>query len=169
MVSKAETTEEVKLAARDECSITVRVNGQQQDATVPAHMLLVNFLRDVFHLTGTKFACDTGHCGACTVLLDGLSVKSCAILAAQADGSEVISIEGVAPGGTLTTLQNALSEAHAVQCGYCTPGIVLSLMDLLNRNPHPSEPEIRRWIDGNICRCGVYQNVVRAIHKLTSV
>jgi aerobic carbon-monoxide dehydrogenase small subunit len=168
MVTKTEATEEVKLAATGECSISVRVNGQQQGATVSADLLLVNFLRDVLHLSGTKFACDTGHCGACTVLLDGLSVKSCAILAAQADGSEVISIEGVSRGGPLTPLQDALSEAHAVQCGYCTPGIVLSLMDLLGRNSHPSESEIRRWIDGNICRCGVYQNVVRAVHKLTS-
>lgn len=168
MVSKTEATDELKLTATGESSISVRVNGEQHDTTVAADMLLVNFLRDVLHLTGTKFPCDTGHCGACTVLVDGLSVKSCAILAAQADGAEVVTIEGVSRGGALTALQNALSESHAVQCGYCTPGIVLSLMDLLGRNPHPSDFEIRRWIDGNICRCGVYQNVVRAVHKLTT-
>jgi aerobic carbon-monoxide dehydrogenase small subunit len=168
MVSKTEASEETKLTVTGECSISVRVNEELHDTTVPADMLLVNFLRDVLRLTGTKFACDTGHCGSCTVLVDGLSVKSCAMLAAQADGSEVVTIEGVGRGGALTALQSALSDAHAIQCGYCTPGIVLSLMDLLGRNPHPSEFEIRRWIDGNICRCGVYQNVVRAVHKLTT-
>jgi aerobic carbon-monoxide dehydrogenase small subunit len=166
MASKTETPEAIRLGTAAEVTVSVEVNGRMHETTVPSDTLLVNFLRDSLGLTGTKFGCDTGQCGACTILLDGLSVKSCAMLAAQADGSRITTIEGVAQNGSLTALQNAFWEQHAVQCGYCTPGLILSLSDLLNRNPHPNEAEIRRWIDGNICRCGVYQNVVRAVESI---
>jgi aerobic carbon-monoxide dehydrogenase small subunit len=146
--------------------IKTSVNGQLLETTVPAHLLLVDFLRDTLGLTGTKVGCETGQCGACTILLDGVSVKSCTILAAQIDGSEVVTIEGLSPVGSMTDLQKALWEQHGVQCGYCTPGLVLSLTDLLRRNPSPDEAEIRRWMDGNLCRCGVYQNAVRAVRTL---
>jgi carbon-monoxide dehydrogenase small subunit len=169
MATKAEVSpHETELSTNGEFPLSVRVNGHLHETAVASDLLLVDFLRDELRLTGTKSACETGQCGACIVLLDGLSVKSCAVLAAQADGCQVTTIEGVADGGVLTALQNALSEKHAVQCGYCTPGFVLSLTDLLSRNPHPSEVEIRAWTDGNICRCGVYQNVVRAVRSLTA-
>ena len=166
MASKTETREEIRLEPAAEVTVSMEVNDRLHEAAVPADMLLVNFLRDRLGLTGTKLGCDTGQCGACTILLDGLSVKSCAMLAAQADGFRITTIEGVSQNGSLTALQNAFWEQHAVQCGYCTPGLILSLADLLNRNPHPNEAEIRRWIDGNICRCGVYQNVVRAVESI---
>lgn len=168
MASKTETPEQIQLGGAVEVTLSVEVNGRLHELALPSDMLLVNFLRDRLGLTGTKFGCDTGQCGACTVLLDGLSVKSCTMLAAQADGSQVTTIEGISPNGSLTALQNAFWEQHAVQCGYCTPGLILSLADLLNRNPHPNETEIRRWIDGNICRCGVYQNVVRAVASIAA-
>src|SRR5689334_11090222 len=153
----------------DTVTVSVTVNGQLCEKTVAADLLLADFLRDELGLTGTKIGCETGQCGACTILLDRLSVKSCAILAAQADGRQITTIEGLSQQqGSLTPLQAALWEKHAVQCGYCTPGLVLSLTDLLNHIPHPSETEIRRWMDGNICRCGVYQNAVRAVRSLTS-
>jgi len=146
----------------------VTINGSVRDTTVASDLLLIDFLRDTLGLTGAKFGCETGQCGTCTVLLDGLSVKSCAVLAAQTDGSQITTIEGVSKGGELTPLQTSLWENHAVQCGYCTPGMVLSLTDLLNHNPHPNQAEIRRWMDGNMCRCGVYQNAVRAVESLTT-
>jgi carbon-monoxide dehydrogenase small subunit len=146
--------------------LSLTVNGQVHALTVAPRLLLVDLIRDVLGLTGTKIGCETGQCGACTVLVDGVSVKSCAILAAQADGAKVTTIEGVAPDEQLTPLQNALWENHGVQCGFCTPGLTLSLMDLLSRTPNPSEAEIREWLDGNMCRCGVYQNVVRAVQSL---
>ncbi len=148
-------------------SVSIRVNGNTHQAAVPPHLLLVDFLRDSLGLTGTKVGCETGQCGACAVLLDGVSVKSCAVLAAQADGRQVTTIEGIAQSGVLTALQTALWEKHGVQCGFCTPGIVISLTDLLSRNPNPAEPEIREWLDGNMCRCGVFQNVVRAVLSIT--
>jgi len=151
---------------QQEVPISTKINGQSHETSVPAHLLLADFLRDTLGLTGTKVGCETGQCGACTVLLDGVSVKSCTILAAQLDGSEVVTIEGLSPVGSMTDLQNALWEQHAVQCGYCTPGMVLSLTDLLRRNPSPDEAEIRRWMDGTLCRCGVYQNAVRAVRSL---
>jgi carbon-monoxide dehydrogenase small subunit len=146
--------------------VSVTVNGHVHATSVAPHLLLVDFIRDTLGLTGTKIGCETGQCGACTVLFDGLSVKSCAMLAAQADGSQITTIEGVSRDEELTPLQNALWEKHGVQCGFCTPGLTLSLMDLLNRTPHPNEAEIREWMDGNMCRCGVYQNVVRAVQSL---
>src|SRR4051794_10698090 len=166
MATKTDVGEGIVVRALAECLISVTVNGREHRESVAADMLLVDYLRDRLGLTGTKFGCDTGHCGSCTVLVDGLSVKSCTVLAVQADGTKVTSIEGVADRGVLNALQTALWEQHAVQCGYCTPGMVLSLTDLLNRNSRPSQSEIRHWIDGNVCRCGVYQNVVRAVESL---
>jgi carbon-monoxide dehydrogenase small subunit len=148
-------------------SITVTVNGQAHQADVPGHLLLADFVREHLGLTGTKIGCETGQCGACLVLVDGKSVKSCAILAAQADGTNVTTIEGLSPDEKLTPLQNALWEHHGVQCGFCAPGLVISLTDLVSRNPHPSEQEIRTWMDGIFCRCGIYQNAVRAVQSLT--
>jgi len=162
------STKEAELATTGEFSLSIKVNGHPHETVVPSDLLLVDYLRDTLSLTGTKSGCDTGQCGACVVLVDGVSVKSCTMLAAQASGCQVTTIEGVSHGGVLNALQKSLSEKHAVQCGYCTPGLVLSLTDLLSRNPHPSESEIRGWIDGNICRCGVYQNVVRAVESLTA-
>lgn len=147
--------------------ISVTVNGREHQVEVPADLLLVDFLRDTLELTGAKSACDTGHCGACVVMVDGVSVKSCAILAAQTDGSSITTVEGVAqPDGTLSPLQASFQEKHALQCGYCTPGMVISLTDLLARNSDPSETEIREWMDGNLCRCGAYQNIVSAVRTL---
>lgn len=165
MATKTDVGEGIVVRALADRPISLTVNGQEHRESVPVDMLLVDFLRDRLGLTGTKFGCDTGHCGSCTVLVDGLSVKSCTMLAVQADATTVTTIEGVAQDGVLTALQTAFWEEHAVQCGYCTPGMVLSVTDLLSRNPRPSQSEIRQWIDGNICRCGVYQNVVRAVES----
>ncbi len=150
----------------DAVSVTITVNGQAQQATVSPGRLLVDFLREDLGLTGTKVGCETGQCGACTILLDGVSVKGCTVLAVQADGSEVTTIEGLATDGQLTAVQTALWEQHGVQCGYCTPAMVVSMTDLLKQHPHPTEAEIRAWMDGIICRCGVYQNVVRAVQSI---
>ena len=147
--------------------VAITVNGQQRQTSVPAHLLLVDFLRDHVGLTGTKIGCETGQCGACLVLVDGKSVKSCAMLAVQADGSTVTTIEGLSVGETLSPVQAALWEHHGVQCGFCAPGLVVSLTDLLSRNPNPSEHEIRVWMDGVFCRCGIYQNAVKAVQSLT--
>jgi aerobic carbon-monoxide dehydrogenase small subunit len=147
-------------------SIELEVNGQRHEATVAPGALLADFLRDDLGLTGTKVGCETGQCGACVVLLDDVSVKSCAVLAAQADSSSVTTVEGLAGEDGMNALQQALWENHAVQCGYCTPGILLGLTDLLSRNAHPGEAEIRAWLDGNMCRCSVYQNVIRAVQSL---
>jgi len=160
------STQQVALGIQQRIDISAKVNGQTVETTVPANLLLSDFLRDTLCLTGTKVGCETGQCGACTVLLDGVSVKSCTVLAAQLDGSEVVTIEGVAPTGSMSKVQTALWEQHAVQCGYCTPGLVLSLTDLISRNASPTDAEIRRWMDGNICRCGVYQNAVRAVRSI---
>ena len=168
MASKTETSERIQAGTPAEVMVSTEVNGRLHEMAVASDMLLVDFLRDRMGLTGTKFGCDTGQCGSCTILLDGMSVKSCTMLAAQADGCRITTIEGVSTNGSLTALQNAFWEQHAVQCGYCTPGLILSVADLLNRNPHPNESEIRHWIDGNICRCGVYQNVVRAVESITA-
>jgi carbon-monoxide dehydrogenase small subunit len=135
---------------------------------VESRLLLVDFLRDELGLTGTHIGCDTGHCGACTVLLNGVTVKSCLLLAAQANNSDIRTIEGLAAGGKLHPLQDAFLEQHALQCGYCTPGMILSSLFLLKRNPNPSEEEIKRGIDGNLCRCTGYLNIVKAV-KAASV
>jgi aerobic carbon-monoxide dehydrogenase small subunit len=149
-----------------EHQITVRVNGERYEREVEARKLLVHFIRDDLDLTGTHVGCDTGNCGACTVLVDGQAVKSCMLLAAQADGAEITTIEGLAGDGELTPLQRAFSEHHALQCGYCTPGMLISATYLLEQTPKPSEEEIRRGIQGNICRCTGYVNIVRAIEAV---
>ena len=149
-----------------EQTIRVEINGEVYEQEVEARKLLVHFIRDVVDLTGTHVGCDTGNCGACTVLMDGKAVKSCMLLAIQADGAKITTVEGLAAGGELTPLQRAFSQSHALQCGYCTPGMLLSATYLLEQNPHPSEEEIRRGIQGNICRCTGYVNIVEAIKSV---
>jgi carbon-monoxide dehydrogenase small subunit len=143
--------------------INLRVNERNVEVDVEARTLLVDLLRDEMRLTGTHVGCDTCQCGACVVHVDGRSVKSCALLAVQADGTEVRTIEGLADGETLHPLQAAFKQEHGLQCGFCTPGMIMSAVDLLNRNPDPSETEIRDWLEGNLCRCTGYQNIVKAI------
>ena len=144
--------------------VTVTVNGREESKEVEPRLLLVHFLRDTLGLTGTHVGCDTSNCGACTVLLNGDSVKSCTVLAAQADGAEVTTIEGMAgDNGDLHPLQQAFWEHHGLQCGYCTPGMIMAAADLLQRNPHPSEEEVREGLAGNLCRCTGYHNIVKAV------
>ena len=143
--------------------VAVTVNGVSREADVEPRELLVYFLRETLGLTGTNVGCDTSSCGACTVLLDGESVKSCTVLAVQADGREVTTIEGLAGDGELGTVQQAFHEQHALQCGYCTPGFVMATVSLLKETPNPSEEEIRRAFEGNLCRCTGYHNIVRAV------
>jgi carbon-monoxide dehydrogenase small subunit len=147
--------------------ISIKINGKAVTAEVAPGLLLVDFLRDSLGLTGTKQGCETGQCGACTVLLAGKSAKSCATLAAQVDGAEVTTIEGVGTADALTPIQQAMWENHAVQCGYCTPAMVLALTDLLARSAKPSEAEIRGWLDGIMCRCGTYQHAISAVMSVT--
>jgi carbon-monoxide dehydrogenase small subunit len=144
-------------------AISVTVNGKSFRHEVEPRLLLVHYLRDVLGLTGTKVGCDTSQCGACTVLLDGVSVKSCTLLAVQADGAEILTIEGLAQDGAFHPVQEGFWEKHGLQCGYCTPGMILSSVQLLKRNPNPTEAEIRHALEGNICRCTGYQNIVRAV------
>ena len=148
--------------ARDRV-ISLEVNGESIEFDVPARRLLVHFLRDDLGLTGTHVGCDTGNCGACTVHVDGEAVKSCMLLAVQADGANITTIEGMSTDGQLTPLQQAFHEHHALQCGYCTPGMLMSAAALLERNPRPSEEEVRVAIQGNICRCTGYVNIVEAV------
>jgi carbon-monoxide dehydrogenase small subunit len=143
--------------------VTVDVNGETYERELEARKLLVHFLRDDLDLTGTHVGCDTGNCGACSVHVDGQLVKSCMMLAVQADGSSVRTVESLAADGELDPLQQAFSEHHALQCGYCTPGMLMSAKALLEQNPRPSEDEIRKAIQGNICRCTGYVNIVEAI------
>jgi carbon-monoxide dehydrogenase small subunit len=143
--------------------VTVTVNGREESKEVEPRLLLVHFLRDTLGLTGTHVGCDTSNCGACTVLLDGESVKSCTVLAAQADGAEVRTIEGMASNGDLHPLQQAFWEHHGLQCGYCTPGMIMAAADLLQRNPNPTEEEVREGLAGNLCRCTGYHNIVKAV------
>jgi len=143
--------------------IALEVNGARAEADVEPRQLLVYFLRDHLGLKGTSVGCDTSSCGACTVLLDGESVKSCTLFAVQADGWEVTTIEGLARGDALHPVQQAFHEQHALQCGYCTPGFVLAAVSLLEENPNPSEDEIRHGLEGNLCRCTGYHNIVRAV------
>ena len=144
------------------------MNGQPFKRRVQPRMLLVDFLRDELGLTGTHIGCDTGHCGACTVMLDGLTVKSCLLLAAQARGLEVQTIEGLSRGGKLHPLQQAFLDHQGLQCGYCTPGMILSSLFLLNHNPNPTDNEIKKAIDGNLCRCTGYLGIVRAVREAAS-
>ncbi|GBD20601.1 Carbon monoxide dehydrogenase small chain [bacterium HR28] len=143
--------------------ITVTVNGVTYTHDVEPRLLLVHYLRDVLNLTGTHIGCDTSQCGACTVLLNGKAVKSCTLFAVQADGAEITTIEGLARDGQLHPVQEGFWEKHGLQCGYCTPGMIMTAVDFLQRNPNPTEEEIRHAIEGNLCRCTGYQNIVRAI------
>ena len=143
--------------------ITVTVNGAERQADVEPRLLLVHLLREVFELTGTHVGCDTTHCGACTVLLDGTPVKSCTLLAVQADGREITTVEGLKRDGQLHPIQAAFKEEHGLQCGFCTPAMMLTGAALLNENPSPSDDEVRWAISGNICRCTGYMNIVKAI------
>ena len=144
-------------------AITVEINGESVELEVPARRLLVHFIRDDLGLTGTHIGCDTGNCGACTVHLDGEPVKSCMLLAVQADGAKIATVEGLATDGELTSLQQAFNQYHALQCGYCTPGMLMTASALLERNPHPTEDEVRYALQGNICRCTGYVNIVEAV------
>jgi carbon-monoxide dehydrogenase small subunit len=145
------------------CAISLEVNGEQIEREVAARRLLVHFIRDDLGLTGTHVGCDTGNCGACTIHLDGEPVKSCMLLAVQADGAKIATVEGLASDGELTVLQKAFNEHHALQCGYCTPGMLMSATALLDRNPHPTEEDVRHALQGNICRCTGYVNIVEAV------
>jgi aerobic carbon-monoxide dehydrogenase small subunit len=144
-------------------TITVNVNGEQYEREVDARRLLIHFVRDDLDLTGSHIGCDTGNCGACSMLVDGMLVKSCMMLAVQADGAKLETVEGLASEGELNGLQQAFSDHHALQCGYCTPGMLMSATALLRQNANPSEDEIRKGIQGNICRCTGYVNIVEAI------
>lgn len=143
--------------------VALEINGEQVELEVPTRRLLVHFIRDDLGLTGTHVGCDTGNCGACTIHVNGEPVKSCMMLAVQAHGSKIATVEGLAPDGELTPLQRAFNEHHALQCGYCTPGMLMSAAALLERNPSPSEEEVRVAIQGNICRCTGYVNIVHAV------
>ena len=143
--------------------VTIKVNGEQRSADVEPRLLLVHFLREVVGLTGTNVGCDTSSCGACTVLVDGESVKSCTMLAVQADGCEITTIEGLADGATMHPVQAAFQEHHGLQCGFCTPGMVMAAVSLLEENPNPTEREVREGIEGNLCRCTGYHNIVKAV------
>ena len=146
-------------------NVSMTVNGKVRRASVEPRLLLVHHLRENLRLTGTHVGCDTSQCGACVVLIDGRSAKSCTLFAVQADGSEITTIEGLASNGTLHPLQNAFWEEHGLQCGYCTPGMIMSAVNLLNDTPKPSEREIREGIAGNFCRCTGYQHIVNAIQS----
>jgi aerobic carbon-monoxide dehydrogenase small subunit len=143
--------------------ITVTINGEIYERTVLARTLLVHFIRDALALRGTHIGCDTGNCGACTTIYNGRTIKSCMMLAAQADGAEIQTVEGLSENGELGPIQRAFHEHHGLQCGYCTPGLLMSTTALLRDNPRPSEADIRRGIRGNVCRCTGYVNVVRSI------
>ncbi|HEY6912929.1 MAG TPA: (2Fe-2S)-binding protein [Myxococcales bacterium] len=146
-------------------SITIKVNGVSETRDVEPRVLLVHFLRDVLGLTGTHVGCDTSQCGACTVLLDGAAVKSCSLFAVQVEGRSVTTIEGLAADGKLHPVQQAFWDQHGLQCGFCTPGMIVSTCDLLAKNPHPSEAEIRAGLEGNLCRCTGYNNIVKAVQQ----
>ncbi|HET8893814.1 MAG TPA: (2Fe-2S)-binding protein [Gaiellaceae bacterium] len=143
--------------------VTVTINGTTYERDVEARKLLIHFIRDDLDLTGSHIGCDTGNCGACSVLLDGVLVKSCMLLAVQANGAQIETVEGLADDGALTKLQQAFSDNHALQCGYCTPGMLMSATALLRANPHPSDDEIKKALQGNICRCTGYWNIFEAV------
>jgi carbon-monoxide dehydrogenase small subunit len=158
--------QEITPAAADEIpvrEITVTVNGQARSAVVEPRLMLAHLLRQGFHLTGTHTGCDTTNCGACTVLVDGRPVKSCTMLAVQADGHEVITVEGLAGPSELHAIQEGFKEEHGLQCGFCTPGMMMASKALLEENPNPTEDEIRWALSGNLCRCTGYQNIVKAV------
>jgi len=144
-------------------AISVTVNGKTRKHEVEPRLLLVHYLREVLNLTGTHVGCDTSQCGACTVIMNDMAVKSCTILAVQADGSKVLTIEGLAQDGQLHPIQEGFWEEHGLQCGFCTPGMILQALQMLQRNPKPTDAEIRRGLEGNLCRCTGYHNIVKAI------
>jgi carbon-monoxide dehydrogenase small subunit len=144
-------------------NISMRVNGEMREHDVEPRTLLVHYLRDVVGLTGTNIGCDTSSCGACTVLISGESVKSCTMLAAQADGADIMTIEGLADGDRMHPMQEAFRENHGLQCGYCTPGMVMAAVSLLVEHPDPTEAEVREGLEGNLCRCTGYHNIVKAV------
>ena len=146
-------------------TVTMTVNGRTSEHQVEPRRLLVHHLRDELRLTGTHVGCDTSSCGACTAIVDGKAVKTCTMLAVQADGADITTIEGLADNGTLHPLQEAFREEHGLQCGFCTPGMIMTAVDLLERNDKPSEAEIRHALDGNYCRCTGYHNIVRAVQR----
>ena len=148
--------------------VHVKVNGRDREAEVESRLLLVHFIREVLGLTGTHVGCDTSHCGACTVLLDGKTVKSCTMFTPQADGCELFTVEGLIKDGQLHPLQEGFKEEHGLQCGFCTPGMLMSSYALLQKNPKPSEDDIRWGISGNLCRCTGYQNIVKAVQYAAS-
>ena len=143
--------------------VSITVNGVANEVNVEPRQLLVHFLRDTLGLTGTHVGCDTSNCGACTILIDGRSAKSCSVLAVQADGTTVTTIQGLADGDDWHPVQKAFKECHGLQCGFCTPGMVMASVDLLSENPDPSEDEIRAGLEGNLCRCTGYHNIVRSV------
>jgi aerobic-type carbon monoxide dehydrogenase small subunit (CoxS/CutS family) len=147
----------------EKMNVRIRVNGEPREALVEPRTLLVDFLRENLNLTGTHIGCDTTYCGACTVLLNGRTVKSCTLFAPMADGGEITTVEGLSADGALHPVQNAFAECHGLQCGFCTPGLLLSTIHLLKTNAHPSEKQIRKAIAGNTCRCTGYQNILKAI------
>ena len=146
--------------------VSVTVNGKVKEVEVEGRTLLADMLRDTLALTGTKVGCDTGTCGACVVMVDGVSVKSCMMLAAQAEGSHITTIEGISKSGQMHPLQASFQELHGLQCGFCTPGMVMSLLDLLAQQPRPSEAETRTWLEGNLCRCTGYHNVIKTVQAV---
>ena len=148
--------------------ISIEVNGKKVKKEVPDHTILSVLLRDILNLTGTHVGCDTSQCGACVVHVDGKSIKSCTTLAADINGSKVTTIEGLAKNGTMHPMQEAFKKMHGLQCGFCTPGMVMSAVDLLKSNKNPSDTEIRDWLEGNICRCTGYQNIVAAVKEAAS-
>lgn len=144
-------------------SVSINVNGQSYDNDIESRLLLVHYLRDILHLTGTHVGCDTSQCGACTVLMNGEAVKSCTVLAVQATGAKLLTVEGLADGENLHPIQAAFRSEHALQCGFCTPGMMMAIVQLLQRYPNPTVDQIRHQLDGNICRCTGYDNIIRAI------
>ena len=149
-------------------TVNLKINGTDVTHDVPDNMLLVDFIRETLGMTGTHVGCDTSQCGACVVHVDGKSIKSCSTLAADIDGSKVTTIEGLAKDGKLHPMQEAFKKTHGLQCGFCTPGMVMSAVDLLQTKKNPSETEIREWLEGNICRCTGYQNIVAAVKEAST-
>jgi aerobic carbon-monoxide dehydrogenase small subunit len=152
----------------DKMLVRIRVNGENREATVEPRTLLVEFLRDHLNLTGTHIGCDTTYCGACTVLLNGRTVKSCTLFAPMADGGEITTVEGLSTNGHLHPVQRAFADCHGLQCGYCTPGLLLSTLHLLSKTPKPTDQQIRKGIAGNTCRCTGYQNIFKAVRAAAS-
>ena len=148
--------------------VTLEVNGKKIDKEIPDHTILSVLLRDILNLTGTHIGCDTSQCGACVVHVDGKSIKSCTAFAADLNGSKITTIEGLAKNGKMHPMQEAFKKLHGLQCGFCTPGMVISAVDLLQNNKNPSDQEIRDWLEGNICRCTGYQNIVAAVKEAAS-